>query len=153
MDFKELTAPCGLACFNCNVYKAGTNEQIRKVVSQRAGIDYEDAYCLGCRARKGKAYLTVKNNILPQGTCFLFANDEGYCKIYLCVESKNLHNCSECSDFPCEVLMPIADKAAFLPHNMKVYNLSQIKKYGLEKWATEHAAKDMETYMTKKFGE
>ncbi len=151
MDYRNMTAPCGIACFECNVYKASSNEAIQKVVSERTGMEYEKSVCEGCRNRNGKAFLFDKNKILTSGKCFLFGNEKGQCKIFLCTEKKGIHNCSECNDFPCELLQPFADKAERLPHNMKVYNLCLIKKMGLEKWATEKAATVWKDYATKKF--
>lgn len=151
MDYRNLTAPCGIACFECNPYKANSNETLKKLVSERIGISLESAGCEGCRNRKGKAYLSEKNAILPEGKCFLFAGENGRCKIYLCAEKRQIHNCSECDDFPCDLLQPIADKADKLPHNLKVYNLSLIKQLGLEKWAMEKAGSVWKHYQTRKF--
>lgn len=114
------------------------------------GIDFEQSDCDGCRNRNGKGFLSIKNNIFPEGKCILM-NDDGYCNIYLCVEKKQLHNCSECIDFPCDKLQPLADRANSIPHNTKVYNLSLIKKLGLETWAKEKAGEVLKDYMNKKF--
>jgi hypothetical protein len=78
-------------------------------------------------------------------------NKKGYCKIYLCVEKRQIHNCSECDEFPCDNLQPLADRANRIPHNLKVYNLSLIRKLGLEIWANEKAGVIWNDYMTKKF--
>jgi len=149
MDFKYMTAPCGIACFECVVFKAASNELIKKQISQRIGIDLEKASCDGCRARKGRAFLVEKNNIFPEGRCCLIG-EKGQCRIYDCAEDKGLHNCGECGEFPCELLQPFADRANVLPHNLKIYNLSLIKKMGLEKWAEEKAGKVWSDYKTKK---
>ena len=151
MDYRNLTAPCGIPCFECTVYKAKTDENIQKAISVRLGIDFDKAYCDGCRNRDGVAFLFEKNNIFPDGNCILFGNEKGQCKIYLCAEEKQIHNCSECNDFPCDLLQPLADRANLLPHNLKIYNLSLIKKLGLEKCAVEKAEKTMNDYKTKKF--
>jgi uncharacterized radical SAM superfamily Fe-S cluster-containing enzyme len=37
MDYKHLTSPCGLACWNCLLYKAKDNEQIRAAIAQKTG--------------------------------------------------------------------------------------------------------------------
>ena len=44
--------------------------------------------------------------------------------------------CYECTDFPCQLLMP-TQKGAQLPHNMKVYNLCRMKLNGMDKWIEE----------------
>lgn len=152
MDYKNMTAPCGIPCFECNAHKAKSNDTLRKGISERIGMDYEKCYCDGCRNREGKCFLFEKNTIFPEGNCMLFGNDEGQCKIYLCTQKKGIHNCGECKNFPCDLLHPLADKADRIPQNLKVYNLCLIKKMGLEKWGEQKAAKGMQEYMTKKFG-
>jgi len=149
MDHKIMTAPCGIPCFECNAYKAKSNEKIKKRISEKLGIDYDKSDCGGCRVRNGIGFLSIKNNIFPEGKCSLLYKD-GKCKIYSCVEIKGIHNCSECDQFPCELLQPLADRANLIPHNIKVYNLSLIKNIGLEKWAKEKAGKIMIEYTTKK---
>jgi len=151
MDKRNLTAPCGIACFECVAFKAKSNAAIKKRISEGTGLPYEKSDCEGCRHRGGKAYLFEKNDIIASGKCFLFGNEQGQCRIYLCAEKKGLHNCSECGDFPCELLAPLADKAGRVPHNLKLYNLCLIRKLGLEKWATEKAASALSEYFTKRF--
>ena len=145
-----MTAPCGIPCFECVAFKAKSNETIKKQLSERLGLDYDKSDCIGCRNRNGKGFLSEINNIFPDGKCLLM-NEKGYCKIYLCVEERQIHNCSECDEFPCENLQPLADRANRIPHNLKVYNLVLIRKLGLETWANEKAGKIWKDYMTKKF--
>ncbi len=152
MDYREMTAPCGIPCFECGAYKAKSNEQVKKFISVNLGMDFDKSECSGCRSRKGIGFLSEKNNVFPEGKISLL-NDNGQCKIYLCTQEKGIHNCSECSDFPCDHLQPLADRSNMIPHNLKIYNLSLIKKIGLEKWATEKAGKIMVEYKTKKFDE
>ena len=141
MDLRELTAPCGLDCFNCIAYLANDNEEFRKQVAS-AGIPYEEATCTGCRKENG-CHLLHAMGILPES--------ESHCKIFQCVSSKGFETCADCSDFPCDNLQPFADKAAFLPHNMKVFNLALIKKMGVEKWAQEKAKLVRDRYFGEKF--
>lgn len=145
-----MTAPCGIPCFECVAYKAKSNETIKKRISDNLGMDFDKSECEGCRNRKGIVFLSEKNNVFPQGRCVLM-NENGECKIYLCVENRQIHNCSECKEFPCDNLQPLADRANRIPHNLKVFNISLIKKIGLEKWAKEKAGKIWSDYMTKKF--
>jgi hypothetical protein len=149
MDYRNLTAPCGIACFECLVFKATTNAAIKKGISEKLGLDYDKSDCIGCRNRNGIGFLSGKNNIFPVGQCILL-DETGLCKIYACAEKKQVHNCSECADFPCDLLQPLADRADKIPHNLKAYNLSLIRKMGLEKWATEKAGKVWTDYKTKK---
>ena len=141
MDLKELTAPCGLDCFNCPFYLANDNEVIRKQMALRVqeyGVSYEEAYekvaCKGCRKRSG---------VPPFGT--------EPCKVFKCVSSKGIESCADCSDFPCDNLRPYAEHASEFPHNMKVFNLALIRKMGVEKWAQEKAKSVRDTYFGGKF--
>lgn len=149
MDYENMTAPCGIACFECVAYKATTNEKIRKKISEGFGMDYDKSACEGCRNRKGKGFLSEKNNVFPEGNCSLL-KENGDCKIYQCTEEHQIHNCSLCNDFPCDLLQPLADRADKIPHNLKVYNLCMIRKMGLEEWAFEKAGKTWVDYMTRK---
>lgn len=150
MDYKKLTAPCGIPCFECGAYKATTNEKYKQYISSEFGMDYDKSSCEGCRSKNGKGFLSEKNNVFPDGKCSLL-NEKGLCKIYLCTEKRQIHNCSECPNFPCNNLQPSADKADKIPHNLKIYNLCLIKKSGLEKWAKEKAGTVVAEYKTKKF--
>lgn len=136
MHLKDLTAPCGLDCFNCVCYLANDNLEIRKQVASRTGVPLEKAACTGCR----------KEN----GVCrFLHMNEP--CKVYKCTSSKGLESCADCSDFPCDNLHPYSDMASQLPHNIKVFNLALIRKMGVEKWAQEKAKLVRETYFNGKW--
>ncbi|HII01495.1 TPA: DUF3795 domain-containing protein [Methanosarcinaceae archaeon] len=124
MDLKNLTAPCGLGCFACGAYKDNITDENAQQYAAMLGIEAKDfAPCEGCRSERGS----------------IFLGEEG-CAIKDCAENKSLHNCSECGEFPCGNLMPVADMADIIPHNTKLYNLSRIKLNGLEAWAAEAGA-------------
>lgn len=125
MDYLQMTAPCGLDCFNCPMYLAKDNDGLRSRISQNLGIPEEKASCGGCRNLGGEI-------------AFLGMTEP--CHVYRCAGKKGLQFCYECGDFPCDHLHPYADKASEVPHNTKVFNLCLIKKMGLESWA-EHKAK------------
>jgi hypothetical protein len=141
MDYRQMTAPCGLDCFNCPRYLANENERIRAQLEVRIkAIKAQDVHidnwlCKGCRNEKGKC---VPPNMES-------------CKAYKCVMEKGLYSCADCSDFPCDNLQPFAEHAQLLPHNMKVYNLALIKKMGVEKWAQEKSKQVRDTYFDGKF--
>ncbi|MFA5415597.1 MAG: DUF3795 domain-containing protein [Methanoregula sp.] len=140
MDVKEMTAPCGLDCFNCPCYLANDNDVIRKQIAlqlKERGLPSDKVTCRGCR----------KEN----GICPLGGMRTEPCKAYKCVSSKGIESCADCSDFPCDNLHPFADRASMLPHNVKVYNLALIRKMGLERWATEKAKSVRETYFQHPF--
>ena len=138
MDYLEMTAPCGLDCFNCVFYLANTREQERamlEIFSRQSGLPIEIMFCRGCRPQKG--FLKLHQA--------LFNRDEP-CPAYKCSTEKQVDFCYECSDFPCDALHPYADRADKVPHNTKVFNLCLIKKMGLENWAREKAAQVREKY-------
>jgi len=137
MDVKKLTAPCGLPCWACAYYKDNITDELARKTAERLGIDAKDMPCEGCRSEKGCSFEKA------------LKGDEG-CLTKKCVEGKDLHNCSECGEFPCENLMPVVDRSKAAPHNTKIYNLSRIKLIGLEAWG-EEAAMIQEKYFKGKF--
>jgi hypothetical protein len=137
MDIKQMTAPCGLACWTCAYYKENITDELAQQTAAMLGTEAKDVACEGCRSKNGCSF----ENLLTAG--------QG-CKTKNCVESKGLHNCSECNEFPCENLMPVVDGSDRAPHNTKMYNLSRIKLNGLEAWA-EEAAMIQQKYFKGKF--
>lgn len=133
-----MTAPCGRDCFNCPAYLSKNNESLKSFLSKRYNVLVETISCNGCRNIEGKC---------------LFLKALGYseqCKTYKCAKNKRVTFCYECSDFPCNLLHPLADKASTLPHNTKVYNLCLIKKMGVNEWAKTEAKKSFEKYFKDK---
>jgi hypothetical protein len=131
---KDLTAPCGLDCFNCELYEDNLTVEFAELVHTKMGIPKEDISCKGCRDQDGKHFH------LPQG-----------CATLDCVKAKGIDLCCNCCDFPCLYLAPTADQAARRPHNIKVFNLCRIKKIGLERWINEEAGQIRKGYFTGKF--
>ena len=121
MNKIELTAPCGLDCFNCSAYLENITEEYKQHASEFLKIPIEETICKGCRDEKGKCK---------------WAN--GQCDTWDCIEKKGLNYCYECEDFPCKLLMPTL-KGADYPHNMKVYNLCRMKFFGIDNWIEESA--------------
>lgn len=136
MDYKHMTAPCGIDCFNCPMYLARENENVRTAVAKYLNLPYEQAVCEGCRAEKGAPAAEGLTEI---------------CNVFKCTEKKGISFCCDCSDFPCDYLHPYADQAAVRPHNTKVFNLGLIKKMGLEAWAKDKAKSVRDTYFQGKF--
>lgn len=134
MDYRNLTAPCGRDCFNCYFYQARTNENLRTIMAEKLGVENEKVVCEGCRNIKGNCQALRNYGF------------DGMCKIYACVTKKNVEFCSDCSDFPCDLLHPLAHKAEKFPHNLKVFNLCMINKMGLEHWAEQQAKKSWDRY-------
>jgi hypothetical protein len=132
MDYKTMTSPCGLDCFNCPLYIASTNDDFRKKVTEKTGIPFEMAQCKGCHNEKG--FIRAIGKTEP-------------CATYECIKKKKINFCFECSDFPCNNLHPLLPKTVdYEPNNIKVFNLCLIKKMGLEKWAKESSKQVRDTY-------
>ncbi len=136
MDYQHMTAPCGIDCFNCLMYRAIENEELRKGLSKNMGIPFEKAVCRGCRDENG----TID---------FLGMTEP--CNVYKCITAKGINFCCDCPDFPCDHLHPYADGASDRPHNTKVFNLCLIKKMGLESWAKNKASSVRRTYFRGEF--
>lgn len=134
MDYEKMTAPCGLACFDCVVHLAEQDGEWRTRVSSQFGIPEEDIGCPGCREIQGKC------PVVPQA-----------CTVYPCAQERGVTFCYECSDFPCDALHPYADQATSLPHNTKVFNLCLIKRMGVKAWAESKAKSVKEVYFRGKW--
>ena len=141
MDYQQMTAPCGLDCFNCTFYLAHEDSKAMKqleIWSEQLNVPTEIMLCQGCRNHDGQIPLQLR----------LFGDDHR-CGAYQCSSAKKVAFCGECEDFPCDYLHPLADKAETLPHNTKVFNLCLINRMGLEKWAASKAAEVRKTYFNK----
>lgn len=133
MNIKNLTAPCGVDCFNCGAYEGNINDALRKLISEISGKDPSKVHCGGCRNMNGSG--------LPMAE---------KCATFECIHNNNVDFCYECSNFPCNKYSPCLDKANFTPHNLKIYNLCRIKNIGLDRWASE-AKSIREKYYRGKF--
>jgi len=125
---RELTAPCGIDCFNCEVQEANITPTTRAYLAQRLGRQPDAVGCPGCRA-SGGCRLAYKT-----------------CPTLECAREHGAEFCSDCTDFPCAKLAPTADSADRYPHNYKVYNLALIKAKGFDAWAETHAADTRQRY-------
>jgi hypothetical protein len=89
---------CGLACHTCPVYWATRVEDQAERARLRAGIaiscnqQYGTSYtagdigeCDGCNAGGGRLFRAC-----------------GECRIRACVKDRNLANCGQCPEYPCE---------------------------------------------------
>lgn len=121
-DKKALTAPCGLDCFNCELYEHNLTDQLANVIHEKYGVPLAAIPCKGCRAQDGKHYH------MPNG-----------CPTLDCAKAKGVDLCCDCDAFPCAMLAPLAEGASFYPHNFKLYNLCRIKLIGHEAWVEESA--------------
>ncbi|TCO67890.1 DUF3795 domain-containing protein [Marinisporobacter balticus] len=131
---KKIVAPCGIDCFNCELYKENVTNEMQSRISDATQIPKEMITCVGC----------------ANGNQCLFIELEGKkCRTLECVEKKGVDYCFQCDTFPCSFLMPLADGAERFPQNIKLYNLCLMKKIGVEEWVKQ-AADIRKTYFTKK---
>lgn len=141
MDYRHLTAPCGKDCFNCPLYIGEENKENRARFLQRNNLSEDQYRCEGCRNNKGYCVGLTILGIDPN------------CRMYKCVEEHKVEFCSDCHEFPCFRLQPVADRAERVPHAMKIYNLCMIKKMGVEKWGAEHSRRLFNDYYTLKLND
>jgi hypothetical protein len=121
MDYLKLTSPCGIDCFNCEIYESNVTAELQQAIGQRMQRDPKEVKCQGCRVSGCF--------ILPKG-----------CKARACAAAKGVEFCFECDQFPCRMLQPCLDGAEKYPQNFKLYNLCRIQRVGLETWARDEAA-------------
>ncbi len=114
--------------------RAQLRDELTKLISVKLGVPKEQIACKGCRQQDGNHFH------LPQG-----------CATLNCIKAKGVKLCSDCKEFPCAFLAPIAEGAAQYPHNMKLYNLSRIKKVGIDRWIDNEAGQIREKYFKAKF--
>lgn len=134
-DKRSLAAPCGLDCFNCELYEENLTEELAGLIHAKMGVPRDQIPCPGCRQLEGGHFH------LPA---------EG-CATLTCIRTKGVEFCCDCDDFPCPFLAPQADRASQYPHNMKLYNLCRIKKIGVERWIEEEAGTIRRKYFKGKF--
>lgn len=116
----EKVAPCGIDCVNCELYEKNNRVDVLERVAKITGKTIEELKCKGCRL---------------QGGCTMHEN----CETLACVQDKEVNFCFDCNDFPCKRLQPMKEGADRYPHNLKVYNLCQIQKMGIEKFLEQSA--------------
>lgn len=112
---------CGLYCGACSVLRAfqtGIKDKFAEFFSDEAGLELK---CYGCKTD------TVFSNCVN-------------CDIRKCATEKNVERCSDCKDFPCNMMSVEQLKALFekLPHlTMAPNNVEFIRGNGVEKWLSE----------------
>lgn len=131
MNYELLTSPCGIDCFNCELFEKNVSREMQEFVAKYKNMKPEDVACKGCKI----------------SGCLL---NNGLCEAKKCAENKNVRFCYECDDFPCKILHPCLDGATDYPQNYKLYNLLRIQKIGLEKWSKEEACEIRKRYKTGK---
>jgi hypothetical protein len=130
---QKIVAPCGIDCFNCQVYEDNITEELQGIISARSNIPKERITCKGC----------IDGNM-----CLLLQIEGKRCKTLDCINKKGVDYCYNCDTFPCEFLMPLADGAGKFPQNIKLYNLCLMKRIGIEAWI-DKASEIRKTYYSK----
>jgi hypothetical protein len=100
MDYFQMTAPCGLDCFNCHFFLAHEDMEAMstvKTLSEKFNIPVEIMLCNGCRKHNGQ--IPLQKQIF---------GDAHRCAAYECSQSKGLEFCGACDQFPCDNLHPYA---------------------------------------------
>ncbi len=115
-----LVSPCGIYCGDCPAHKVKDDPSFRGILLNK--VNWNGVPCQGCRPLKGKCQFV-----------------DGVCETYACAAGHNVGFCFECADFPCSKFNPAADKAADLPHNIKLFALWYIKQRGVEEWINKTA--------------
>lgn len=91
MDYYQMTAPCGLDCFNSHFFLACEEQQAMGKVeklSEQYGIPVEMMLCRGCRRHNGQIPLQKH------------AFGEGHrCAAYECSQANGLRFCGGCDHF------------------------------------------------------
>jgi hypothetical protein len=125
---EKAVAVCGMDCFHCELYGDNLTDDMKRSLAAMMKVNTDEVQaCKGCREQKG---------------CLIHP----VCSTYDCVKDKKVSFCYECDDFPCTFLLPAADRAEKLPHNLKVYNLCRIRSLGLKKWIEEESAISRQKY-------
>lgn len=130
---KRIVAPCGIDCFNCEMFEDNVTKAFQARLSAATQIPEEKITCKGCS---------------DGNRCLLLEIQGKSCKTLDCVNQKGVDYCFNCDTFPCEKLMPLANGASRYPHNMKVYNLCLMKRLGIDAWA-QQASSIRKTYFNK----
>ncbi len=105
---EQLISACGLNCADCDARKAtlandnAQREEVAKKWSTAYGANLTAANitCMGC---------------MEPGVKFAHCNE---CEYRACVRSKGLKNCSECSEYPCEMLSAFFEHVPFAKTNL-----------------------------------
>ena len=117
MDKNILEAPCGIHCGLCALHQAISDEKLKTQLAERLNLALEKVACPGCRP--------------IDGHCPVIGEQ---CATWVCSKEKGIEFCSECTEFPCVKLMPCADRASKLPHNIKIFSLTLRKTKGASEW-------------------
>ena len=66
-DKKTLTAPCGLDCFNCELYEDNLTSELSELIHSKMGVPKEEIACKGCRQEDGKHFHLTSKRVCHSG--------------------------------------------------------------------------------------
>mgnify|MGYP000188545039 CR=1 FL=1 len=120
-EYYKLIGACGLYCATCNIYRSHKTsdrerqeEIIRGIFGENSDVKPEDVTCDGCR-----------------GAMDLHWSPS--CEIMLCARNRKLLACSQCPDFPCELLENFWSRG----YDSARKNALRQREMGLRRWLEE----------------
>lgn len=110
----ETAAICGLFCESCSLYIGTTQDPQRlEFLASKYNKPIEEMKCTGCRTENLSFYCKT-------------------CEMKTCIKEKNLTFCSECDEYPCQILIEFQKQ---LPHRLELFeSLDYIRDNGVDKW-------------------
>ena len=119
---RHLIAYCGLYCGAC---------------SFKVAFEQNDRTHLENMPDK---YASYKNQPLEPCPGCRLEERPGKCAIKDCARNRQIADCSQCGDFPCDTLVAFNDDG--IPHHSAALeNLRQLKEIGAEKWIAQQEKK------------
>lgn len=128
-EMKDSVAYCGLFCESCGVYIATQNKDDKELerIAQKMKTKKEDIPCEGCRSKVLSLHCRS-------------------CKYREYAQNKEIDNCEECHDFPCDELREFQGQ---MPHRAELFESARFRK---EKGVTQWLEKMKEDYSCESCG-
>lgn len=121
IDQKKITtaAVCGLFCEGCGLYIASQEDEKRlEKIGERYKMSPEEVRCEGCGSQKLGPYCRT-------------------CKMKPCAKNKGVNFCSECDEFPCQLINDFQSQPQ-VAHRIELFeSLKRIKDVGYDAWYEE----------------
>ena len=100
MDYERLTSPCGIDCFDCELYESNVTSELQRAIAAYKGVEPDTVVCGGCR----------------ETGCIML---DGACETKACVERHGVTYCFECSDFPLPLAPSLLRQGTGLPTQLQ----------------------------------
>jgi len=119
---RELAAYCGLYCGNCETRRAWKDKDADSLMreAEESGRPVEEIHCDGCKS---------------DDVIFWCRQ----CRIKDCAVGKSLQFCSDCSDFPCQLILEFEHSRPH--HEGVIQELRRIRESGIDGWLIEQDMK------------